>query len=206
MSAVTEPVLRAFRPEDVAAVYEICRRTGAEGSDATGRYSDPDLLGHLWAGPFLALEPEHAVVLEADSGVVGYCLATASTRGFEDLCEREWWPALRERYADPAGDPAGWSPDQRLAHLVHHPPRSPDEVVAGHPAQLHVDLLPRAQGRGLGRRIVTRVCELVAGAGAAGVHLGVGPGNTAAQGFYRRLGFTELGRTPQVVWMGHPLR
>lgn len=202
---MSDPVVRAFRPEDVAAVYEICRRTGSDGGDATGRYDDPDLLSHVWAGPFLALEPEHAVVLEDDGGVAGYCLATASTRRFEDACERHWWPALRERYADPSGPPDGWTPDQRLAHLVHHPPRSPDTIVAAHPAQLHVDLLPRTQGRGLGAGLMDRALDLVAAAGSTGVHLGVGPANTRAHRFYRKLGFTELETAPHVVWMGRTL-
>lgn len=198
-------MLRGFRPADVEAVYEICLRVGAEGADATGRHRVRELLGHVWAGPFLALEPEHAMVLEDAEGVAGYCVATAETRAFEAACERDWWPALRERYAEPPGDAAGWSPDQRLAHLLHHPPRSPDDVVSRYPAQLHIDLLPRVQGRGLGRALLSRVCGLVAGAGATGVHLGVGPGNHRAQRFYQRLGFHELDRARAVVWMGRPL-
>jgi ribosomal protein S18 acetylase RimI-like enzyme len=112
---------------------------------------------------------------------------------------------LRERYADPGGEPAAWSPDQRLAHLVHLPPVAPDDVVAQHPAHLHVDLLPRLQGHGLGRRVMTAMLTLLAADGATGVHLGVGPGNRRAIGFYDRLGFAELQRKPHVVFMGRPL-
>jgi ribosomal protein S18 acetylase RimI-like enzyme len=203
---VTGPVLRLFRAEDVAAVYDVCRRTGLGGEDATGHYADPDLLGHLWAGPFLALEPEHCLVVEDGDGVAGYCLATSDTRRFESACEEEWWPALRPRHADPPdGDRSTWSGDEALAHLVHHPPVAPDTVVAEHPAHLHVDLLPRLQGRGLGRELMTAMFALLATDGATGVHLGVGPGNTRALGFYERLGFTELLRNPHVVFLGRPL-
>ncbi len=200
--------LRGARAEDAAALYGVCLRTGADGADATGRHRDPDLLGHLWVGPFLALEPEHALVLEDGAGILGYALGTRDTRRFEAACEQRWWPALRSRYDDPGGstDPATRrTPDQRLAHLVHHPPRSPDEVVADHPAQLHVDLLPRGQGVGHGRRLVIALLGLLAAAGAPGVHLGVGPANVRARAFYPRLGFRELAESPGVVWMGRPL-
>lgn len=203
---MTDPVVRPFRAEDAAAVYDVCRRTGLAGEDATGHYEDPDLLGHVWAGPFLALEPEHCVVVEDDAGVGGYCLATADTRRFEAACEEHWWPTLRPRHDDPTdGDRSTWSPDEVLAHLVHHPPIAPDDVVAEHPAHLHVDLLPRLQGRGLGREVMTAMFVRLAADGASGVHLGVGPGNARALSFYDRLGFTELLRRPHVVFLGRPL-
>jgi ribosomal protein S18 acetylase RimI-like enzyme len=203
---VTGPVVRPFRAEDVAAVYDACLRTGLEGGDATGCYADPDLLGHVWAGPFLAIEPEHCLVVEDDDGVAGYSVATSDTRRFEAACEERWWPALRPRHDDPPdGDRGTWSRDEVLAHLVHHPPVAPDAVVAEHPAHLHVDLLPRLQGRGIGRQLMTAMFALLAADGATGVHLGVGPGNTRALGFYDRLGFTELLRAPHVVFLGRPL-
>jgi ribosomal protein S18 acetylase RimI-like enzyme len=82
---------------------------------------------------------------------------------------------------------------------------APDDVVAEHPAHLHVDLLPRLQGRGLGRVVMTAMFAVLATDGATGVHLGVGPGNTRALGFYERLGFTELLRAPHVVFLGRAL-
>ncbi len=210
---MTGPVLRRFRAEDVAAVYDICLRTGLSGEDATGHYADPDLLGHLWAGPFLAIEPEHCLVVEDSGAVAGYCLATADTRRFEAACRQRWWPALRSRHDDPPGDRGNWSRDEVLAHLVHHPPVAPEAVVARHPAHLHVDLLPRLQGRGLGREVMTAMFALLATDGATGVHVGVGPGNTRALGFYDRLGFTGLLQTPRmpsstrpsVAFLGRPL-
>jgi ribosomal protein S18 acetylase RimI-like enzyme len=49
------------------------------------------------------------------------------------------------------------------------------------------------------------VFGLLATAGATGVHLGTGPANARALGFYERLGFTELLRNPHVVFLGRPL-
>jgi ribosomal protein S18 acetylase RimI-like enzyme len=189
-------------------VYAVCLATdlGDEpGRGEQGSPRDPDLVGHVWAGPFLALEPQHCLILEDDEGVAGYCLATASTRDFEAACEREWWPPLRQRYADPTGPPETWTRDQALAHFLYRPPESPADVVAAYPAQLHIDLLPRTQGRGHGTELVTAMFGVLAAAGAGGVHLGVGHANTRARAFYRKLGFAELGSRPTVVWMGRPL-
>ena len=198
---MTDPVLRPFRAEDVAAVYDVCLRTGLEGEDATSHYADPDLLGHLWAGSFLAIEPEHCLVVEDESGVAGYCLATVDTRRFEAACEEQWWPALRTRHDDPDGDRGTWSRDEVLAHLVHHPPVAPDTVVAEHPAHLHIDLLPRLQGQGLGKALMDAWLARIGGR----AHLGCQAENLRAQRFYDRLGFTELLRAPDVVYLGRPL-
>jgi hypothetical protein len=55
--------IRLATPHDRGGVYEVCRRTGDAGADATGRFDDDDLLGDVYAGPYLALEPNLALVL-----------------------------------------------------------------------------------------------------------------------------------------------
>ena len=69
-------------------------------------------------------------------------------------------------------------------------------MLAEHPAHLHIDLLPRLQGQGWGRRLLTEVLDGLAQVGAAGVHLGVDEENTGAQAFYERRGCTELAAPP----------
>lgn len=203
---MTRPTIRTAGPDDTAAVYEVCLRTGDHGADATGRHDDPDLFGHVWAGPYLALEPEHALVIEDADGVAGYVLGALDSRTFEQACDQRWWPTLRHRVADPPGAPSTWTPDQRLAHLVHHPIRAPDQVVASFPSHLHVDLLPRVQGRGLGRLLVATLLDLLTVAGSGGVHLGVSPANERARGFYLATGWAELpAGKPNVIFMAQPL-
>jgi ribosomal protein S18 acetylase RimI-like enzyme len=79
-------------------------------------------------------------------------------------------------------------------------------VVAAHPAHLHIDLLPSAQGRGLGRELIEWLCEELAGRDIPGVHLGVSADNTGAIVFYERLGFETLLVEADTVWMGRLLR
>jgi ribosomal protein S18 acetylase RimI-like enzyme len=185
----------AIRPavaEDRPSLYEICRLTGDAGTDASGLYDDPDLLGTVWVGPYLVLEPDLAFVAVDAAGVAGYVLGAADTAAFEAACEERWWPDLRRRYPEPpaSGD---LTPDEELHKWIHHPPPTPDSVLAEYPAHLHIDLLPRLQGRGVGRRLVNTLLDVLRRSGVPGVHLGVDAANTRAIGFYEHLGFASIG-------------
>ena len=194
--------IRAYQPADADALYDICVRTGAHGTDARPAFLDPRLLGAVYVGPYLALEPGFAFVLD-DAGHAGYVLAARDTRGFERACEEHWWPALRAQY--PAGTfPAG-SADAGIVAMLHDPPVADPDVVRCYPSHLHIDLLPRAQGAGWGRRLIARALAELAAAGSPGVHLGVSAANARAIGFYRHLGFVELTAVPGSLTMGHLL-
>ncbi|MFD6178637.1 MULTISPECIES: GNAT family N-acetyltransferase [unclassified Isoptericola] len=193
-----------YDPADRAALYDVCLRTGDSGEDATDMYEDGELLGHVYLGAYLELEPGLARVLRrADGTAVGYCVATASTVDFERRCEESWWPPLRARLAVPAPDDE--SPDARLLHAIHAPSRSAAPWLEQYPAHLHVDLLPEAQGGGAGRRVLEAVLDAVAAAGAPGIHLGVGGRNVRAIGFYEHLGFRTLEEQPWGRTMGMSL-
>lgn len=189
--------LRRARPEDEQAFYDICLLTGDSGVDASALYRDPKLLGHVYAAPYLHFAPEFAFVLEDEQGVGGYVIGAPDTLTFEATLEREWWPKLREQYPDPAQIPAEKrTPDQRMMNLIHHPNRSSPERSAEYPAHLHIDLLPRMQGGGNGKRLMLTLLDALADAGIPGVELGVGGRNQNAVGFYRHLGFQELAAHP----------
>ena len=171
-------------------LYDICLLTGDSGVDASGLYQDPLLLGEVYVGPYLRFAPSHAWVGVDAEGVAGYVLGVPDTVAFEAECERSWWPALRARYPL-SGFPAD-TPDGRIVRMIHNPPAASPDVVERYPAHLHIDLLPRIQGQGDGRRLLTTLLEGLATAGAPGVHLGVSKANPRAIGFYRRMGFTEV--------------
>ena len=187
---------------DLPGVYRVCLLTGRSGHDASPLHDDPDLLGHVWAGAYLVFPDAVSRVLHDDRGVGGYCVGVPDTAALEDWLDEVWLPPLRERY--PRG--SGTTPaDADLVERLHHPTRTDAGLLATHPAHLHVDLLPRLQGQGWGRRVVSAALESLAEAGAPGVHLGVDEENTGAHAFYERLGFTELRRSPGARIYGMPL-
>jgi ribosomal protein S18 acetylase RimI-like enzyme len=182
----------------------VCLRTGDSGRDASGLYRDPDLLGEVYVGPYVEYEPELARVLDDGDGAQGYVLGALDTRSFEARCEREWWPPLRKRY--PVGSAPEGTPDARLVRMLHEPPVAPAEVVAEHPSHLHIDLMPRWQGGGWGRRLIEGLFGRLAAAGSPGVHLGVSADNEPAIGFYQRLGFELLDDSvPGALFLGRRL-
>jgi ribosomal protein S18 acetylase RimI-like enzyme len=181
--------IRAYRPDDLDALYRICLATGAAGSDAAQLYRDPELVGHVYAGGYAAVSPQTVFVAEDGEGVGGYIVGPSDTRAFEAQLETQWWPGLRARYTDSDGTS---SRDARMRHLIHHPFRIADRIVEAYPAHLHVNLLPRLRGHGIGRLLLDRWRAGVAAAGATGAHLVVGTRNERAVRFYRAYGFREL--------------
>jgi GNAT superfamily N-acetyltransferase len=195
--------IRPYQPEDHDALYEICLVTGDSGQDASNLYADPMLLGHVYCGPYLKLAPELAFTLEDQHGPCGYVIGALNTPDFEARLEREWWPALRLRYPDPSRKPReSWSRDERVINLFFHPHTEPEAITTPYPSHLHIDLLPRAQGHGMGGKLMQTLFQALRAQGSTGVHLGVGDRNANAIGFYTHIGFQELTRVPGAIFMG----
>jgi ribosomal protein S18 acetylase RimI-like enzyme len=190
------------RLHDLPGAYRVCLRTGDAGEDATTRIDDPDLLGHVYVGPYIARGVGTQLVLADEQGVAGYLLSADDTLAFEVWAEAEWWPSLRARYEPRAGG----SMDAELIRLIHAPERTPGDLAADYPAHLHIDLLAHARGRGLGRVLIERLLADLRARGVPGVHLGVDGTNANGIGFYEHLGFREVAREPGGLIMGLRLR
>ena len=178
--------LRPYHPSDLPGMYRLCLLTGAAGEDATSLYRDPDLLGHVYCGPYPTADPWLTFVVVDEQGVGGYVVATADTAAFDAWCERAWWPTLRAQHPQ-VPDPQDGTEDHVLLGRIHHP--DPSDAPSDAPAHLHIDLLPRLQGQGWGRRLVDTLATALRERGVPGVHLGVSAANTRAIAFYEHLGF-----------------
>lgn len=121
---------------------------------------------------------------------IGYVLGALDTTAFEARCEAAWWPSLRASHPI---QPGGQRLDDLLTYLIHHRATPEPEVLARHPSHLHIDLLPEAQSAGWGRRLLATLFDALRADGSSGVHWGVSTRNERAIGFYRHLGFAELG-------------
>jgi ribosomal protein S18 acetylase RimI-like enzyme len=199
--------IRLAQPADRSAAYAVCLKTGDNGRAAEHLYADdPDALPRVFVGPYRHFEPELSLILEDHHGVCGYALAALDSRTFYAHYDAHWRPALCAQFPDPQTDPAAWTPAQHMHHAYHHPDYFCPEPYHLYPSHLHIDLLPRAQGRGFGRRMVEELIRALAQRGSTGVHLGVGAANTRAIGFYQRMGFQALlpadSRPGNCVYMG----
>ncbi|HEX4062144.1 MAG TPA: GNAT family N-acetyltransferase [Streptosporangiaceae bacterium] len=185
-----EVLIRPYRPDDLDDLYRICLLTADSGQDATRLYGDPQLPGQIFAAPYGMFQPSLAFIAEDEAGAAGYIVGALDSQEFEKTLERSWWPALRQRYPEPSGESGQWTRDQFFANVIHHPWPTPDELAGPYPSHLHINLLPRLQGRGLGRRLIGTLAGALRDAGSPGVHLNVTPTNQRAAEFYAHLGFT----------------
>jgi len=197
--------IRAFGPADLDDLYSICLATGAGGDDASALYRDPKLVGHVYAAPYAQLSPRTVFVAEDANGVGGYIVGVPDTRDFEARLEAEWWPSLRKLYPDPSGTPRiDRSADQFMSYKIHHPDCTAEEIVGPYPSHLHINLLLRLRGQGVGQRLMMQWLATVRDMGSRGAHLAVGAANRRAIRFYRACGFHELERPSRpesaVVW------
>jgi ribosomal protein S18 acetylase RimI-like enzyme len=198
--------VRRFAEPDTAALYDVCLRTADVGRDATHLHREPSLPGHVWLGPYLALEPDLAWVVDDGSGrPLGYIVGALDTVAFEESRERSWWPELRVLYPESDRSDTLTTADENLIRTIHHPHPPRREILEDHPSHLHIDLLPEAQGAGLGRVLIDTLGAVLARRGSSGVHAGVAAANTPALGFYRKVAFVDLVANEGAVWLGRRL-
>jgi GNAT superfamily N-acetyltransferase len=208
--STSEFTIRPGRPGDEAGAYYVCLKTGDYGKDGEPFYrDDPDALGRIFVGPYLKFEPEFSLILEDAEGICGYAFAAFDSRQFFERYEREWRPQLIVKFPKPTGDPSTWTRVQHVHSWYHQPDYFTPEPYADYPSHMHIDLLPRAQGRGFGRRMMEDLMSKLRARGSPGAHLGVSGSNISAQAFYKKLGFHELVRTgsgnDEVIYMGRKL-
>jgi ribosomal protein S18 acetylase RimI-like enzyme len=193
--------IRPAAPRDFPGTYRVCLQTADAGADGTALYANPDLLGHVYVGPYLVGQPDLAFVIADEHGVAGYVLGAADTREFELWQEHQWWPALRAQYPPSEGTTS----DDELIAQLHSPTRAPNSVVDDYPAHLHIDLLPRVQGAGFGRAMLDILFDALRARGVHSIHLDVGEDNHNAIAFYHHLGFAERARGADSIYMGMEL-
>ncbi|WP_099332070.1 GNAT family N-acetyltransferase [Actinomyces minihominis] len=193
MAAEPTFTIRPYEPSDWADVGRVCVLTGASGSDATGQYASDELLPAIYAYPYVQHDPELAWVVEMEdegiTSVVGYVLGTADVTAFVRWWKTEWTPL----YEDLLPVDGSWtSADRAMRRRGEQPETQVTRFAADYPAELHIDLLPEAQGRGLGRSLIRVFARAVWARGVRKLALGVGGENRGAQAFYQRLGFYPL--------------
>jgi len=197
--------IRSYRPADLPHLYRICLATAAAGRDAASLYRDPLLVGHVYMAPYAILSPDTCLVVEDGNGVCGYIVGARDTETFESQLEIEWWPDLRRLYSAPRQQETGPEYDDLMVRLIHRPFHTPRRFSSAYPSHLHINLLPRMQGKGCGRALMTRWLGRLWDMESIGAHLAVGTANPRAVAFYRQYGFDEIERTgkdKRIAWFG----
>jgi GNAT superfamily N-acetyltransferase len=218
-SARVIPYERRFEDD----LVDICWRTGLMGEslEGTGRFEDRRLFGMLFCLPytrfepascFVALAPRDAARPEAGEVAVGYIIGTADTPAQSRNFSRRWVPRIAARLLlyDWWRHPESFRQTLAFAaagrRIEAAGGLSPELGGPAYPAQLHIDLLPEWQGRGLGSRLMAAYLGALRGRGCPGVFLETSDRNVKALPFYRKLGFQGAGECPVGIWKGLPSR
>ncbi|KAI0719496.1 acyl-CoA N-acyltransferase [Cerioporus squamosus] len=194
--------IRQARTADSTVLNRICLLTGDAGKSAEHLHKFGELIGLVYAEPYVHLPTTFGFVLvdpAKDDAVVGYALGTYDTRAFEQAALDDWYPRVRAKYTYPPETNEGATDaDKRYINILHNPPRAPQAAVDYSPAHMHIDILPAYQGQGWGRRFMSRVVEyLREERGLDKMWLGLDPRNDGAKRFYEALGFKELPGAPE---------
>jgi ribosomal protein S18 acetylase RimI-like enzyme len=171
---------------------------------------------YLWCRPYLSLSPETCFVLDEGTGTaVGYIIGTPSTTEFAEKWEREYVPRLKASDADGLfsshshhrqSDDNGRPNDEvnsknkkeeemvidlrkQLANAECSMLKGFSALLSQYPAHMHIDILPKYQNRGWGKKMMDVFLSKMKEMGVKGVHLGMVRANEGARRFYERLGW-----------------
>jgi GNAT superfamily N-acetyltransferase len=193
------PFFRNAHLSDLPYLYDICHRTGYVGQDASEVIGDRSMLGQYFAAPYAVFNPDWCWVAVDVQGPVGYLVTAPDSRRFTAWMNGEWLPQIRRLYEPTRTGSSEF--ESWLRGYFHEDAGFPD-FVDEYPAHLHIDFLPRAQGQGLGTRIVALFEKKLREAGVAGFHLGMSEKNTRAGQFYEKLGLTLIRHDHGVIYYG----
>jgi len=195
-------VIRQATRQDEEAMYKVCLQTGNYGDDGTEFYSDPNIIGRRWVGPYLHLENEFAFVLEDNIGVCGYVLGALDSPKFYQKLLNQWIPKMKLLYPKIPDNIDGKRDIDMIKdfHAFEIPPEFP-----GYPSHLHIDLIARAQGKHLGTKMIKHLLNELTKKGSIGVWLEMSASNTRGLHFYTKMGFSTLDKKEDTLFLGKKL-
>lgn len=188
--------IRLFEPRDETAVRRICADTALLGEPIAPVFDDLELVADVLIACYYRLEPQSFFVAVADNRVLGYLAGCLDTAAFTHACRkrvvRVLFKALFTRGL--LFNPACWRfarfalPYGRAINVLRA------NIIATHPAHLHINLATAARGHGTGMALMNVFLEYAAKHGARGVHLTTP--SPAASRFFMKSGFRLVTETP----------
>ncbi|UJR32893.1 hypothetical protein I4U23_020354 [Adineta vaga] len=200
--------LRCCTLEDEDAAVAVCLHTGDSGNDASSFFDDPKLLGYRYVSPYIHLSPDLSFVLEdSERHVCGYVLAALDSDLFYTQYVNEWLSKMKQLYPIMPTDEEKekGKRDWQVIDGFHRDNVESFKRFEDYPSHLHIDLLPIAQGKGYGTKMICHIENALKQLGSKGVHLEMAPDNTRAFHFYTKLGFFVLANDQDTLWLGKKL-
>lgn len=192
---MSKVVIRDYRPEDRAAVRDICFETGMMGDPIVDQYADKESFADMLTSYYTDAEPEHAVVAESDGRVIGYMLSCRDSKKVWDPglialrhvltrglalrpgTARFYWRGLWDMFVDLFG------------------PKRPPVDHKRFPSHTHNNLLPEGRGSSASVEFFYRIFDKLKRAGSAGLHGEALAANSKMIDFaVHKLGYQVIGK------------
>lgn len=196
--------IRPASANDSAALSRICLLTANYGTSAEHLHRYGELPGLYYAVPYVNLPTGFGFVLVSkeeggdddgdDAGaeeIIGYIVGTVDTLVYRESAEKDWYPPIREKY--PLNDPSDTErkpSDVSYIKKFHNPDRYPQEMLDFSPTHIHINILPKAQRQGWGKKLIGRAVAFLKEKDPQmkGFWNGVDPRNEDGKRFYKKIG------------------
>lgn len=190
--------VRRYEPTDIEAVRDVCFATGLMGDPIEAQFGDRDTFAHLFCDWYLLNRPETCWVVD-DAGspagrgdVVGYLIASPDppdeSRHQREVLTRH----LLRRRVILRRDTVGFF-GRAVADLARDRRALAPVDRRRYPAEMHINLMPAARGRGLGASLVGALFDQLSDMRVPGIHLGTFGENSGAIAFFESQGFFAVG-------------
>lgn len=196
--------IRPWQQSDLEAIKHVAQETAWFGLPMYHGYGqDKELVALLRVLPYLEHSPDLCWVAEEKGQVLGYVLGTDDTPKHHNWHARHLAPRILQETV--AGRMSlSWADIQLLLrHASNGGGGSTNRAFfKKYPAHLHINLLPAAQGRGVGKLLIETFVDEMRRRGVQGIHLGTSNRNQGADGFFRAMGFHLIEQRPYVLLPG----
>ncbi|XP_046668184.1 protein O-GlcNAcase isoform X2 [Homalodisca vitripennis] len=193
--------VRPYLLEDEPGVYNVCRKTFMWSSPSL-----PNLIPDRLVGAFLTLSPELSLVVEDETGVVGYAVAALDARQFYSKVRLAWLPEMCQKYPAIPQSSEKLSAEEEMINWFHSPKLEdvPDSVHSQHPSVMSCSLLATVFDQSVAKRLIICLLAALRANGSFGVYVVVSSQDRPLIEFYSKLGFVELsqGLAPDTIYLG----
>lgn len=177
---------RRYCSKDRKCIQNICIETAPSEMKDSDKKREFLLL--RYCNYYIEKCPDTCFVAEKDGNTVGYVICCPDAVQFK----REF-----PKFVQKSGNLNFSQKIQCFGDSILYLP-----FKAKYPAHLHIDILPEAQRKGNGKKLIKALTEELKKQGKCGIMLAVSADNINAIKFYRALGFKTILRIPGTYFLG----
>jgi ribosomal protein S18 acetylase RimI-like enzyme len=191
--------IRTFGESDRAALRDLFGRAG-EGSPSASLWGHKESEAAVYLTPYMDLEQDSLFIAVVDGELTGYLTGCLDSSAFPSETERLEQAVRKYRLIfrpKPAAFFARGLFDVAIS-AIRRQPTAADFDDARWPSHLHINVLPKVRGTGVGSALMTRWFDRLMESGSRGCHLQTLVENSRAVLFFERMGFERHGPIPLV--------